>query len=132
MTLPQPNNVPRAWRGADAAGLGPPNGQPSQTMMFRAKSSASEAAKARDRLRDRPKNRPRNRPRKRHAARLGRRRYCARLYRLFVLGCELWRSSASAHAWQPRPAFDISVVAGDLLHVMDVLRLRRRRRAHRY
>src|SRR5271170_3563026 len=58
-----------------------------------------------------------------HVARLGRRRHCARLYRLAVPGCELWRSHARARPRHLFAAFDLSAVARHLLHLMDVLRL---------
>src|SRR6266403_4652171 len=57
-----------------------------------------------------------------NAARLGRDRSRIRLHRVPVSGCKLWRPPV-ADAARPRQRADLSAVAGDLLHVLDVLRL---------
>ena len=62
---------------------------------------------------------------RRHAARLGRRRGGARLHRAAVRRGELRRSRARARPGRPKAAADLSAVARDLLHVVDVLRLGR-------
>src|ERR1019366_10521095 len=60
-----------------------------------------------------------------HAARLGRHRGGADLYRPAVPGGELWGPNPRPRPRRPHPAADLSAVAGDLLHVVDVLRLGR-------
>ncbi len=65
------------------------------------------------------------------AARLGRHRGGACLYRAPVPGGELWRPHARAGTRPPQPAADLSLIARDLLHVLDLLRLGRLRFAHR-
>src|SRR5665647_1355715 len=66
-----------------------------------------------------------------HAARLGRHRRGACLYRLAVPRGELWRPHPPSRPRRPHPADDISAVAGDLLHIVDVLWLGRLGVAHR-
>ncbi len=66
-----------------------------------------------------------------HAARLGRYRCRARLHRTSVRCRELWRPRAPVPARGPLPAPDLSAVARDLLHVLDLLRLGRPGLAHR-
>ncbi len=55
---------------------------------------------------------------------MGRRPYRARLYRVFVPGSELRRPQAGG-ARRRLAALDLSALARDLLHVVDLLRLRR-------
>src|SRR6202047_3884355 len=55
------------------------------------------------------------------AARLERDRSRLRLHRVPVLRCALWRTPV-ADAARPCERADLSIVAGDLLHLLDVLR----------
>src|SRR5258706_13798232 len=57
-----------------------------------------------------------------NAARLGRDRSRIRLHRVPVSGCKLWRPPV-ADAARPRQRADLSTIAGNLLHLLDVLRL---------
>ena len=61
----------------------------------------------------------------RHAARLGRHCGCARLHRAPVPGGELRRPRPPFGPRRPGAAADLSAVACDLLHLVDVLRLGR-------
>src|SRR5258708_27891772 len=63
------------------------------------------------------------------APRLGRDRSRIRLHRIPVSGGELWRPPLADPA-RPRQRADLSAVAGDLLHVVAVLRLGRIRHPH--
>src|SRR5215475_12947038 len=60
-----------------------------------------------------------------HAAGLGRYRGRACVYRAAVPDRKLRRPRAWSWSRGPRAAFDLSVVAGDLLHIVDVFRLGR-------
>ena len=64
-----------------------------------------------------------------HAARLGRDRRRLRLYRAAVLRGQP-RRPAVAEPARPRQRADLSAVAGDLLHLLDLLRLGRIRHPH--
>ncbi|MGY3078774.1 hypothetical protein ACVWZZ_005182 [Bradyrhizobium sp. LM6.10] len=59
----------------------------------------------------------------------GRDRRRLRLYRLSVPGGEPWRPPLAGRA-RPRLRADLSAVAGDLLHLLDLLRLGRLRHPH--
>ena len=63
------------------------------------------------------------------AARLGRDRRRVRLYRPVVRRRQLWRPAVAEPA-RPRRHADLSAVAGDLLHLVDLLRLGRLRHPH--
>ena len=66
-----------------------------------------------------------------HAARLGRHRGGACVYRPAVPGGELRGPLPRPRPQRPRAAADLSAVAGDLLHVVDLLRVGRLGLAHR-
>src|SRR5258705_729344 len=57
-----------------------------------------------------------------NAARLGRDRGRVRLHRVPVSGCQPWRPPLADPTRAGKRA-DLSAVAGDLLHILDVLRL---------
>ena len=63
------------------------------------------------------------------AARLGRDRSRLRLHRIPVFRRQPWRPPLADPA-RPRQRADLSAVAGDLLHILDVLRLGRIRHPH--
>src|SRR4051812_27516900 len=60
-------------------------------------------------------------PRTRHAARLDRYRLCARLYRTFVRGRELWGPDPAIRSRWSITALHLSALARNLLHLLDVL-----------
>ena len=64
-------------------------------------------------------------PRCEHAARLGRSRHRAGLYRLSVCRGELRRPGAAGLGRAQKPAVDLSAFARGLLHLLDLLRLGR-------
>ena len=66
-----------------------------------------------------------------NAARLGRDCSRIRLHRVPVFRRQLWRPPVAAAA-RPRQRADLSAVAGDLLHLMDVFRLGRIRHPHQH
>ncbi len=74
---------------------------------------------------------PRGTRTREHAARLGGHRLRARLPRTAVRGRELWRQDAALRPRRPLAPSDLSAVARDLLHVLDLLRLGRPRHPHR-
>src|ERR1700688_1244121 len=66
-----------------------------------------------------------------YAASLGRHRGGARIYRPAFPGGKLRRSDSRPRPRRPHPAADLSAVVGNLLYVVDVLRLGRIGVAHR-
>ena len=77
-----------------------------------------------------PGSRPRG-ERSSDAARLGRDRRRVRLYRTAVRRRQLRRPPVAEPAW-PRRHADLSAVAGDLLHLVDLLRFGRFRHPHQF